>query len=358
MKIVQVMPEFGLAGAEIMAENLIYGLINQGHSVLAVSLYDRHTAITDRLENKGVQIVYVGKQKGFDRRVFGKLRSVFKDFKPDIIHTHRYVLPYVYAAARGLNVRIVHTIHNVAEKEVGPRQQSIQNIIFKSRKVVPVAISPLIKKSVLERYKLDDASVPMVFNGIDLSNCIQKDDYSLSAGGLILHIGRFSAQKNHMRLIEAFDMVHKEFPSVKMQLIGAGELEDKIKELVFKNNLGDNVVFSGLQSNVYPALHNADIFVLSSNYEGMPITLIEAMGTGLPIVSTSVGGIPDMLSGKDDAILVDLTSESLAKGMIDYLQDKSKREMSGKLCIEESKRFSLDEMTNCYLEVYKFGSQR
>ena len=91
MKIIQLMPEFGLAGAETMCENLTCELISRGHDVLVVSLYDYHSAITDRLEKKCVRIVYLGKKPGLNLSVIGKLRRVLKSFNPDIIHTHRYL---------------------------------------------------------------------------------------------------------------------------------------------------------------------------------------------------------------------------------------------------------------------------
>ena len=114
MRIIQVMPEFGLAGAEVMAENLAYGLKNEGHDVLILSFYSMHTAITDRLEKNGIRIEYLGKKKGLDLSIVFKMRKIMKRFKPDVVHTHRYVLPYAFFAAAGLNAKRVHTVHNIA----------------------------------------------------------------------------------------------------------------------------------------------------------------------------------------------------------------------------------------------------
>ena len=119
MKIIQIMPEFGLAGAEIMAENLSYGLSNKGNDVILVSFYSKETEITKRLVQHGFEIVYLDKRQGFDKTIITKLRKLFVKEKPEVIHTHRYVLPYVFIAAYGIPLRIVHTVHNVATKEVG-----------------------------------------------------------------------------------------------------------------------------------------------------------------------------------------------------------------------------------------------
>lgn len=96
MKIVQVMPDFGLAGAETMVENLSCGLAAEGCDVLVISFFDLHTAITERIENRGIKIKYLGKKRGFDPSIISKMRKIIKAYQPDVIHTHRYVLPYAF----------------------------------------------------------------------------------------------------------------------------------------------------------------------------------------------------------------------------------------------------------------------
>ena len=85
MKIVQVMPQFVSAGAEIMCENLCCELKKMQHSVIAVSLFSSHTDITRRLENENVKIIYLDKAIGFDWKVLFKIRSLLKQEKPDIV---------------------------------------------------------------------------------------------------------------------------------------------------------------------------------------------------------------------------------------------------------------------------------
>ena len=91
MKIIQIMPDFGLAGAETMVENLSCSLAAEGHDVLVISFFDLHTAITERIENKGIKIEYLGKKRGFDPSIISKMRRIGFCRKPDVIHMHRYV---------------------------------------------------------------------------------------------------------------------------------------------------------------------------------------------------------------------------------------------------------------------------
>lgn len=353
MKILQIMPEYGLAGAEIMSENLCYGLKKQNHDVIIVSFFHLETPIIERLVSNGFKVLFLDKKPGFDCSVIKKLRMIFKSEKPDIVHTHRYVLPYVYLASIGYAHKIVHTVHNVASKEVGRKQQIIQYFILRSRKVTPVTISPRVKESFLVRYKLKNKQIPMIYNGIDIDRFEKKANYDLHNGGTILHIGRFSRQKNHIRLIDAFKLVKAVHPQSRLQLIGSGDLEQSIIEYVKTNELADSVEFLGLKDDVRPYLYNADVFVLSSDYEGMPITIIEAMATGLPIVSTEVGGVPDMIHDQTSGYLVSLSSDELSIALIDLLNSKKLRNQLGDNAKIDSNAFSLSTMTNNYLDVYR-----
>lgn len=352
MKILQLMPEFNLAGAEIMAENLIYGLSERGCDVVPVSFYRLSTPITQRLEKNGFPVVYLDKKQGFDPKLLRRLRTLIKRENPDVIHSHRHALPYAFLASGGRKVSLVHTVHNIAQKEVPPFQQHLQWGMFRARNVTPVAISPLVKESILQRYNLPPSAVPLVYNGVNLKNCQPKTDYKLQGGGTILHIGRFSAQKNHLRLIDAFEQVHKQFPEVRLQLIGQGELESDVRCAVLKKELTPFVEFLGPQENVYPFLHAADVFVLPSDYEGMPVTLIEAMGTALPIVATRVGGVPDMITHEKSGLLTSCNAAEVASALVRLLTDENLRQTLGTSAQKDGARFSKEQMAQDYLEIY------
>ena len=146
MKIIQVMPEFGLAGAETMCENLTRELIKLGNQVIVVSLYTYHSAITDRLEQAGVDVRYLGKKPGLDLSMISKLRKIFASEKPDVVHTHLYVMRYVIPAARMAKVpRCVHTVHSIAQKENTMQGIVINKIFYRRGYSIPVALSSLVR---------------------------------------------------------------------------------------------------------------------------------------------------------------------------------------------------------------------
>ena len=352
MKIAQIMPEFGLAGAETMCENLTYELIKAGHEVVVVSMYDYHSAITERLERAGVEIRYLGKKPGVDVSMIPKMRKVFRETGVQAVHTHRYCAQYAMPAAMLAGVKHrVHTVHNVAPKENRRMARKLNRFFFHHCHVIPVALSELVRASVVEEYGLAPDAIPVVFNGIDLSRCLPKQDYAVRDNFKILHIGRFSEQKNHLGLLMSFQKFHDRHPDSELWLIGDGELRRGAEEYVRENNLTDAVKFLGLQSNVYGYMHDADMFALPSNYEGMPMTLIEAMGTGLPVVATRVGGVPDMLDD-DCALLVPVDVDAVAEAFEQYYGDEKLRQKHGLTAVGRTTPFSARSMAENYLRVY------
>lgn len=352
MKIIQIMPDFGLAGAEIMVENLTYSLIAEGHRVLVISLYDLHTAITDRLESRNVKIEYLGKKSGFDPAVVPKLRKIIASYQPDVIHTHRYVLPYSFLASIGLKIKCVHTVHSVAQKEQTKTGKIINKVLFRYFHITPVALSAEIQKTIQEVYGLSSQKIPVIFNGIELDRCDAKESYIKKDIFIILHIGRFMDVKNHALLIRSFAQFVKKHPDARLQLLGDGELKEEMIQFAKELGIENLVKFAGLQSNVYPWLHDADVFILPSKFEGMPMTLIQAMGTGLPIIASAVGGITDMLTDKEDALLIEPKEECVLMSLEELYYDEEKRRTMGHKAQQESLRFSSRRMAHEYIKVY------
>ena len=148
-------------------------------------------------------------------------------------------------------------------------------------------------------------------------------------------------------------MLSDRFPNARLQLLGDGETMDEIRQYTARLRLEDRVCFAGSQSNVYPYLHEADLFVLPSDYEGMPMTVIEAMGTGLPIVATRVGGVPDMLTDGQSGLLTECTAQSVYEACASLAADETLRQRLGLRAKQDCVRFSAQYMAQAYLEQYQ-----
>ena len=355
MKIIQVLPYFCFGGAETMCENLTCALRKLGHEVTVVSLYNEHTPISQRMEAAGVPIRYLDKKRGLDLTMIPKLAAIFREEKPDVVHTHLDVIKYAVPAAKLVGVkRCVHTVHSVAHKEAEGRLQKLSNRFFyHAGWSVPVALSREVQQTILAFYGLPEDAVPVVMNGIDLSLYVPKKDYAMADPWRFVHVGRLDTPKNQERLLRAFRKVLDTHPRAQLTLVGDGDLRPRLEALTAELDLRDAVIFAGMQENVRPFLTEADIFVLTSDYEGIPMTILEAMGTGLPIVSTAVGGVPDMLKDQESGLLVPCDTQAVADACARLAGDQTLREKLGRAALADSVRFSARTMAKAYLDIYQ-----
>ena len=355
INVMQVMPEFGLAGAETMCEALCYELQKTEQvNITVVSLYNFHSAITDRLEQRGINVVYLNKKSGLDLSLVGKLAKLMKQLKIQIVHTHRYVMQYAIPAAviAGVPGR-VHTVHSVATKEVEAGRRKLAKLFYRFNHVIPVAISPKVQQTIVEEYNLPATKIPVVYNGSDLSKCLPKADYAVSGSFRFLHIGRLIPVKNQALILQAVKVLKNRGLDIRADFVGGGEKEDEYRALVQTLGLENVVTFHGLKANVHPYLYQADCFLLPSVYEGMPVTLIEAMGTGLPIVASWVGGIPDMIEHEVSGLLIKPELEELVSTMERIIADGKLRTRIGEAAKDRAEKFSASNMCKGYMEVYQ-----
>lgn len=354
MKILQVIPNLCFGGAETMCENLTYALKNLGHQVSVVSLYDQPTPISQRMEAAGVSVTYLDKKPGLDLSMLPKLRAIFRAERPDVVHTHLDCIKYAVPAAKLAGVkRCVHTVHSVAEKEAEGTLQKVTNRFFYQRGwSVPVALSREVRQSIVEFYHLPAERVPVVLNGIDLSRYQPRPREASGHRCNLVHVGRMDTPKNQERLLHAFRQVQDACPGTRLTLVGDGALRPRLEALAEELGLKETVVFAGMQADVRPFLAEGDIFVLSSDYEGIPMTIIEAMAMGLPIVSTAAGGVPDLVEDQKTGLLTPCDAQELAKALLRLTEDPSLRQTLGQAAREGSKRFSSESMARAYLAVY------
>lgn len=134
-------------------------------------------------------------------------------------------------------------------------------------------------------------------------------------------VGRLSPEKNQTRLLEAFHAVHAERPDVRLIIVGDGPLRPDLAQRVFELGLTKSVVMTGALANPFSVLTHADCFVLSSDYEGQPMVLLEAAAARLPIVTVRFGSVKDALP-EGQMLVVDQTVDALADGLRDYLDGK------------------------------------
>ena len=173
-----------------------------------------------------------------------------------------------------------------------------------------MAVADEVRASIQQLYGYPDP--PLIPNGVPTDEYAPDPDTRAQwrqAHGIephatvLVHVGRFAPPKNHALLVEVFAQVRADAP-LYLLLVGGGELEDAVREQVAGLGLESRVRFLGIRADVADILRASNVFVLSSRVEGNPLSVMEAMAAGLPVVSTVVGGVPELVRNGETGLLV------------------------------------------------------
>ena len=363
IKVVHILPMLCPGGAERVAVHIVSGLDRQRFEPMLVSLMGRRDGELDReLDRTGVEVCYLGKHLGFDYRMFSRVHGVLKECGADIIHTHLQVLRYVFPPAAFLNqVSLVHTVHNLADREIEPGMRWLQGYALQHG-VVPVAVAEEVALSLERVYGVSKCRV--IPNGIPTrcyaSAKMPRWEWRAREGFserdiLFVCVARFAPQKNHALLLKAFAEGPAADQKAHLVLIGDGVLRPRLESQVEALGLSRQIHFLGLRTDIPDTLGAMDVFVLSSDFEGNPLCVMEAMASGLPIISTAVGGVPALLeSGKQGLLVPPDESQILSKAMTSLLQNHEARNSWGRAAARRAKEmFDVSVMVQAYQEFYE-----
>jgi glycosyltransferase involved in cell wall biosynthesis len=150
-----------------------------------------------------------------------------------------------------------------------------------------------------------------------------KSKYNLNSGGpLIGTVGRISKEKGHKYFLEASKIVLKDFPDAKFLIVGEGEIRNELERFAEEIGIADSVLFTGYYKNLSEVLAAIDLFVIPSLTESLPLVVLEAMAAGKPVISTDVGGIPEVvIHGKTGLLVGPKRSEEMANSIVLLLKN-------------------------------------
>jgi glycosyltransferase involved in cell wall biosynthesis len=363
-------------------------LQKSGHNVHIITRHKMNsTEIVD-----GVNITYI-KCKGnpltkywsFARSTFKKLEELNKKFAFDIIHANLPLVPNFAIPKESANV-LVSTVHSTwkgeaeAIKHEGLRKLNTNekfmlefNSLLRSsekklmkRSDALIAVSMYTKKELTEFYDIDEEKIHIIYNGVDVQKFKpNKDRVGLrrelgleEKQKIILFVGRLYQRKGLDTLFQSISKVVQNFKDAKFVISGEGfrQNKEKLLKLAEKLKIENSVLFVGyFPDEKLPDLYAAsDIFVLPALYENFPFAILEAQATGLPVISTKVGGIPELVTNNKNGLLVEpANSEQLTEEIMILLKNPKFAEELGKRArqlIEE--KFAWPLITNEVVDLY------
>ncbi len=267
-----------------------------------------------------------------------KLWRLMRQWKPDIVHTHTAKAGFVGRVAAWL-ARVpvrVHTFHgHVFHSYFGPLKTRLFLTLERLTARVTdrlIAISPGQKDDLENVYHIAPPRKIIVLPlCLDLASFAAiarhagdfRHTFDIPADApLIGIVGRFVPVKNHALFLQMAVYLRRQFPNARFALIGDGETRPAIEAQAQALGLSDVAIFTGFLRDLRPAYSDMDVLVISSHNEGTPVSVIEALAAGVPVVSTAVGGVPDLLqNGALGRLVPPDQPEAMAEAVVDALQE-------------------------------------
>lgn len=231
--------------------------------------------------------------------------------KYNITHSLSGSISYNYLnVASRYKDKVIISVHNMLSFKVqisDNDKKTISNLQKRQKRIVLANefadTITCVSKEVAEEQNIyfgaSKRKIKVIYNFIDFQQISKEKKLNEDKSKIIITAGRIEKVKNQISLIKAFKLVLKKHPDAKLWILGRGSEEENLKKLIKKLKLESNVFLLGFKQNIYEYLKQANIFILTSKYEGMPVVLIEAMACSLPVISTDCSAGPREIIAPD-----------------------------------------------------------
>lgn len=306
--VVQVTYGLGVGGSEILARDILLWLKGSGYDC-GICAIEKGGKLSEEFEKREIpyRVVYRKPDEYFSAawRAF----LFFRDVRPGVIHTHHlYQLVYSFLGAILVGAKIVHTEHEYFSLRGRKARQMLR---FLSRFcAVITSVSDGVGDFLREEVGIDPKKLTTITNGVSIGRfagpvSISKADCGLSEEDKIVGIvARLDKVKDHLTLLRAFREVVRRVEGCQLVVIGDGSERGNLERVSSEFGISDRVHFFGIRMDIPEMLSIMNVFVLSSIEEGLPISIIEAMASGIPVVATGVGSIPEVVQEHKTGFLV------------------------------------------------------
>ena len=342
MRILFFTPDLGIGGAQTLTVSYVLGMQRRGHTAgVAFGITD---VGAQPLRDVGVDLFNLS-----DRRLRSKtlpewvrrLRSTIRTFRPDVIHAQS-VTAALAARLAAPRLPVLVTVHGISSSDEG-----LASLVFRLANVKLSAVSEA-SAAGLSRHRWTPP-VELLVPGID-SEWIRAqstaEEVELIGGPRLCCVARQHPAKGVDVLIRAFAIVNRELPSAGLTLVGAGDDLEQNRALAAELGVGDRVRFTGGVTNAAPYFQAADVVILPSRREGLPVAILEALVLERPVVATRVGGTPTVVvDGETGWLSPPEDEDALAATIVASLADPAegaRRGRAGRLVVEE--RFGSEPM--------------
>lgn len=354
LRIVQLVEDLELGGLERLAVDLALAQKQAGHQLLVYCLFQAGP-LAAALETAGIPVVPFRKAPGFSPSTVMAMAKRLRADRVDVIHGHNPgVHHYAALAARLSGVPVcVNTRHSVTTSKGLPYQERYFRWVKPLTSHV-VFVCDFVRRGLEQKLGYPAEKCSVILNGIPLAGFLARSACPGSRPRFRFGtIGRLVPAKGHSVLIDAFARVAKSAPGAELSIYGYGALQDELSAQIARLGLEGKVRLEGRTADSPATLGGLDVFVFSSVNEGLPLVILEAMAAGLPIVSTNVGGIPEVLPRESAWLCPPGDAEALSAAMLQALGSNDLRERADTGRRLAAASYGLDHMAARYEDLYR-----
>ena len=310
-----------------------------------------------------IPVVSLSRQPGFHPSLSVRLGEALKAHDVDVIHCHHYS-PYVYgvlAAMLNPSVRIVFTEHGRLHGAGISTKRRLVNPLLSRWPARIFAVSASLKQDMVAE-GFPKRSIDVLYNGIELGprpraadRAAMREALGLPADALVIGtVARLDPVKALDRLLEARAILGARFPSAHVVIAGDGPDGQALMDRAHALGIAGVTHFTGYRTDIRALMAAFDVYVNCSTYEGVSLTILEAMATALPVVAGSVGGNPEVVIDQETGFLVGSNPQEFAAAIAALLSNPAKRQTMGDAGRWRVKRhFTIERMVNDYADAYQ-----
>lgn len=364
--VVHLIYRLDIGGLETLLVDTINRMPAERYRHAVVCLTD-YTDFAARITRPGVELFALHKPPGAAPRTHLDLWRLLRRLRPAILHT--YNLGTIEYATTALLAGVPVRVHAEHGRDAGDPQGLNRKHNLLRRLVAPcidriVPVSRDLRAWLRDTVGIAERRLRLIDNGVDTerfrpalpgasgSEAWHDDPQAFVIGS----VGRLQDVKDQATLIAAFALLCRMLPQepLRLVLVGDGPLRAPLAAQVAASGLQDRVWLAGARADVAPVMRGFSLFALSSIAEGTPVTLLEAMASSLPVVSTAVGGIPDLVAdGANGALVPPSNPEAMAQALAAYVRDRALAQAHGAAGrVRVERQYSMQAMLEAYLALY------
>lgn len=364
IRVAVVIDSLKVGGAQRLIAAYASSAASHGLAPVIVTLReDGAPFLLETIRQAGIRVVPMPAPSLFSVQRLRQLADLFMEEQVDLVQTHLIYSNIIGTlAAHRAGVPVIATLHSTSVRGDWKSKilKRMENYCLREYATRILAVGNVVAEFNKENY--GQRRIDVIPNGIPRPQIpadqererLRKEITGDHSGSLIITVGRFSRAKGYEDMIEAFHLLSQRASKPKLLMVGAGGNIDTIRAQIDDLKLNQSVILAGEREDVHHLLASSDVYASSSHREGLSLAVLEAMMVGLPVVATSVGDIPNVVTAETGVVVPPHRPELLAAALDDLLQNPEKRQAMGQAAHRRAmNEYSVDAWMKRHLDLYR-----